>query len=129
MAGSQVTQRRWLVVSLAAFALANLGFLRPVHPRPAHRRRNAVGARRIGVSLMSLFALGSLVGAAAAMRVRPVRPLSTAFLIWLGMPAMLVILSYDAATRHPRCGCVHRLRMHDAHRHDLAHDAAAADPV
>ncbi len=42
---------------------------------------------------MSLFALGGLIGAAGAMRVRPARPLSAAFLIWLGMPLMLVLLS------------------------------------
>ena len=42
---------------------------------------------------MGLFAFGGLVGAAAAMRVRPARPLSAAFLIWLGMPLMLVMLS------------------------------------
>ena len=50
------------------------------------------GAADWGVTI-SLFAFGGLVGAALAMRVRPARPLSAAFLIWLGMPAMLVTLS------------------------------------
>ena len=89
----QVTQRRWLVVSLGAFALANLGFsglfiLGPLVVVAG----NPNGATDWGL-IVSLFALGGLVGAAVSMRVRPSRPLSAAFLIWLGMPMMLVTLS------------------------------------
>src|SRR3954453_3927074 len=88
----QVTQRRWLVVSLGAFALANLGFSGLFILGPLMVASNAAGAANWGITI-SMFALGGLVGAAAAIRVRPARPLSSAFLIWLGMPAMLVILS------------------------------------
>jgi hypothetical protein len=89
---SQVVRRRWLVVSLGAFALANLGFSGLFILGPLMVGATPSGAEDWGITI-SLFAFGGLVGAAAAMRVRPVRPLSTAFLIWLGMPAMLVILS------------------------------------
>ena len=89
---SQVTRRRWLVVSLGAFALANLGFSGLFILGPVMVSANHNGAADWGVA-MGLFALGGLVGAAAAMRVRPARPLSAAFPIWLGMPFMLVLLS------------------------------------
>jgi MFS family permease len=89
---SQVVRRRWLVVSLGAFALANLGFSGLFILGPLMVAATPSGAEDWGITI-SLFAFGGLVGAAAAMRVRPVRPLSTAFLIWLGMPAMLVVLS------------------------------------
>jgi MFS family permease len=88
----QVTTRRWLVVSLVAFALANLGFSGLFILGPVLVGSSPGGAAQWGV-LMGLFALGGLVGAATAMRVRPARPLSAAFLIWLGMPLMLVLLS------------------------------------
>jgi len=88
----QVTDRRWLVVSLGAFALANLAFagIFILGPVMVSARQN--GAAEWGV-IMSIYALGGLVGAAAAMRVRPARPLSAAFLIFLGVPSMLVLLS------------------------------------
>ena len=89
---SQVTRRRWLVVSLGAFALANLGFSGLFVLGPLMVSGRPGGAADWGVA-MGLFALGGLVGAALAMRVRPARPLSAAFLIWLGMPFMLVLLS------------------------------------
>lgn len=89
---SQVVRRRWLVISLGAFALANLGFSGLFILGPLMVGATPSGAEDWGITI-SLFALGGLVGAAAAMRVRPSRPLSAAFLIWLGMPAMLVILS------------------------------------
>jgi MFS family permease len=88
----EVTNRRWLVISLGAFALANLGFSGLFILGPLIVGATPSGATDWGV-LISLFALGGLVGAALAMRVRPSRPLSAAFLIWLGMPAMLVTLS------------------------------------
>jgi MFS family permease len=88
----QVTQRRWLVVSLGAFALANLGFSGLFILGPLMVAGNPNGATDWGL-IISLFALGGLVGAAISMRVRPSRPLSAAFLIWLGMPIMLVMLS------------------------------------
>ena len=89
---SQVTKRRWLVISLGAFALANLGFSGVFILGPLMVSGTPGGATDWGIT-MALFALGGLVGAAAAMRVRPARPLSAAFLIWLGMPFMLVLLS------------------------------------
>jgi MFS family permease len=88
----QVTARRWLVISLGAFALANLGFSGLFILGPLIVGATPSGATDWGV-LISVFALGGLVGAALAMRVRPARPLSAAFLIWLGMPVMLVLLS------------------------------------
>jgi MFS family permease len=88
----EVTNRRWLVVSLVAFALANLGFSGIFILGPLIVSAAPNGATEWGL-IMSLYAFGGLAGAAAVMRVRPARPLTAAFLIFMGMPLMLVLLS------------------------------------
>jgi MFS family permease len=88
----QVTQRRWLVVSLAAFAFANLAFSGFFVLGPLIVQRDFGGAADWGL-LMGLFALGSLLGAAIAMRWRPTRPLFAAFAIFTTVPLVLVMLA------------------------------------
>jgi hypothetical protein len=88
----QVTSRRWLVVSLAAFAFANLSFATFFVLGPVIVQRNLGGAADWGV-LMGLFSLGGLTGAAIAMRWHPTRPLVAAFSIFLIVPVVLVLLA------------------------------------
>lgn len=88
----QVTSRRWLVVSLAAFAFANLSFAAFFVLGPVIVQRDLGGAADWGV-LMGLFSLGGLTGAAVAMRWHPGRPLVAAFSIFLIVPAVLVLLA------------------------------------
>jgi hypothetical protein len=88
----QVTRRRWLVVSLGAFAFANLSFAAFFVLGPVIVQRDLGGAADWGL-LMGLFSLGALVGAAIAMRWHPTRPLVAGFSVFLIVPAVLVLLS------------------------------------
>lgn len=88
----QVISRRWLVVSLGAFAFANLSFAAFFVLGPVIVQRDMGGAPDWGL-LMGLFSLGGLVGAAIAMRWRPDRPLVAAYSIFLIVPAVLVLLA------------------------------------
>jgi hypothetical protein len=88
----QVTSRRWLVVSLGAFAFANLSFAAFFVLGPVIVQRDLGGAADWGL-LMGLFSLGGLTGAAIAMRWHPIRPLVAGFSIFLIVPAVLVLLA------------------------------------
>jgi hypothetical protein len=88
----QVTSRRWLVVSLGAFAFANLSFAAFFVLGPVIVQRDLGGAADWGL-LMALFSLGGLTGAAIAMRWHPARPLVAGFSIFLIVPAVLVLLA------------------------------------
>ncbi len=88
----QVVQRRWLVVSLAVFAFANLGIATFFVLGPVIINRDPNGATTWGL-LMGLFSLGGLTGGALAMRFRPSRPLTAAFAIYLIFPAALALLA------------------------------------
>jgi MFS family permease len=88
----QVISRRWLVVSLGAFAFANLSFAAFFVLGPVIVQRDLGGAPDWGL-LMGLFSLGGLSGAAIAMRWHPDRPLFAGFSIFLIVPAVLVLLA------------------------------------
>jgi hypothetical protein len=87
----EVARRRWLVVSLAAFAFVNLAFPAFFVLGPALAQRDLGGAPDWGVT-MALFSLGALVGAAFALRWRPRRPLLATFSLLLLLPASLLVL-------------------------------------
>jgi hypothetical protein len=88
----QVTGRRWLVVSLGAFAFANLSFAAFFVLGPVIVQRDLGGAADWGL-LMGLFSLGGLSGAAIALRWHPARPLVAAFSIFLIVPAVLLLVA------------------------------------
>jgi MFS family permease len=87
----EVASRRWLVVSLAAFAFGNLAFAAFFVLAPVLVQREYGGAADWGL-LMGSFGLGGLLGGALALRWRPARPLVASFGVLLAAPAALVLL-------------------------------------
>lgn len=87
----EVASRRWLVVSLAAFAFGNLAFAAFFVLAPVLVQREYGGAADWGL-LMGSFGLGGLVGGALALRWQPARPLIASFAVLLAAPAALVLL-------------------------------------
>jgi len=90
----QVSRRPWLVRSLAAFAFVNLAFPAFFVLGPAIVLEDMGGAPDWGI-IVALFTLGALVGASAALRYRPSRPLVASFSLLLVLPASLVLLSFS----------------------------------
>jgi predicted MFS family arabinose efflux permease len=88
----EVASRRWLVVSLGAFAFGNLAFAGFFVLAPVTVDRLYGGASDWGL-LMGLFGLGGVLGGAASLRWRPSRPLVACFVMLLLAPAMLLLLS------------------------------------
>jgi MFS family permease len=88
----EVTSRRWLVGSLAAFAFGNLAFAAFFVLGPLVVNRDLGGAPAWGL-LMSAFGFGGLAGGAIALRWKPERPLVATFATLLLAPAALLLLA------------------------------------
>jgi MFS family permease len=89
----EVTGRRWLVASLAAFAFGNLAFACFFVLGPVVVAERLGGAADWGI-LMGTFGLGGLAGGTIALRWRPNRPLLASFAVLLAAPATLLVLSF-----------------------------------
>jgi MFS family permease len=89
----EVTARRWLVASLAAFAFGNLAFAAFFTLGPLVVERHLGGAGDWGI-LMGTFGLGGLTGGAMALRWKPSRPLVASFAVLLAAPFTLLAVSF-----------------------------------
>jgi MFS family permease len=89
----EVTGRRWLVASLAAFAFGNLAFAAFFTLGPLIVERHLNGASDWGI-LMGTFGLGGLAGGAIGLRWKPSRPLVASFAVLLAAPVTLLVVSF-----------------------------------
>lgn len=89
----EVTGRRWLVASLAAFAFGNLAFAAFFTLGPLVVEQRLGGASDWGI-LMGVFGLGGLAGGAIGLRWKPSRPLVASFAVLLAAPLTLLVVSF-----------------------------------
>jgi len=89
----EVTGRRWLVASLAAFAFGNLAFAAFFTLGPLVVEEHLNGAADWGV-LMGVFGFGGLAGGAIGLRWKPARPLLASFGVLLAAPLTLLAVSF-----------------------------------
>jgi MFS family permease len=89
----EVTERRWLVASLSAFAFGNLAFAAFFTLGPLVVERHLNGSSDWGI-LMGVFGFGGLAGGALALRWKPARPLLACFGVLLAAPLTLLAISF-----------------------------------
>ena len=89
----EVTGRRWLVASLAAFAFGNLAFAAFFTLGPLVVEQRLGGASDWGI-LMGVFGFGGLAGGAIGLRWKPSRPLVASFAVLLAAPLTLLVVSF-----------------------------------
>jgi MFS family permease len=88
----EVRRVRWLTAGFLGFALGNVGIGIFFVLGPVIARQHLGGAAAWG-AIVSAGAVGGLVGGLTSYRIRPARPVATAFLIWAvgSLPAFALI--------------------------------------
>jgi MFS family permease len=88
----EVRSRSWLVAGLSAVAFLNLGVAPFMVLGPVIANDSLGGSRSWGL-IAGVGALGSVAGGAAALRLRPRRPLVACFALWMlgGLPLLALL--------------------------------------